>query len=114
MYRSGEVADRDGNLVRHEHAIELEAAQQLYDLTRQMRPEHTIEIGLAQGTSALAVAQALDDNGAGTHHVVDPFQEEHYGGVGLTSLARSGLMHRIDFHAAFPEEVVPSLPLAKL
>ena len=42
------------------------------------------------GISALAIAQALEDNGCGTHHIVDPFENSLYGGVGLTSLDRAG------------------------
>ena len=37
---------------------------------------------------------------------VDPFENSHFEGVGLTSLSRAGLRDRVVFHEAFAEEVV--------
>jgi len=79
-------------------------------LVRLRQPEITLELGLAQGISALAIAQALEDNGHGIHHVVDPFENTAYESVGLAGLKRAGLSDRVVFHEAYAEEVVPSLP----
>ncbi len=107
---SGVAVTRDGVETPLHSNVTLTDAQRLYDLVRARRPEVTIELGFAHGTSALAIAQALEDNGYGTHHVVDPFENRDYEGVGLTSLIRAGLRDRVVFHEAFAEEVVPSLP----
>jgi hypothetical protein len=84
-------------------------AEMLYRVVRAVKPCVSVEVGLAQGISALAILQALADNGAGVHHVIDPFQEE-YGDVGLAMVARAGLDSRLQFHRKFAEEVIPSLP----
>lgn len=107
---SGVAVNRDGLETPLQANVTLADAQRLYDLVRARRPEVTIELGFAEGTSALAIAQALEDNGYGTHHVVDPFENSYFEGVGLTSLNRAGLRDRVVFHEAFAEEVVPSLP----
>lgn len=108
---SGVAINRDGVETPLQSNVSLTDAQRLYNLVRTRRPEVTLELGFAQGISALAIAQALDDNGRGTHHVVDPFENTLYEGVGLTSLDRAGLRDRVVFHEAFVEEVVPSLPI---
>jgi len=107
---SGVAVNRDGVETPLHSNVTLTDAQRLYDLVRARRPEVTVELGFAQGTSTLAIAQALEDNGCGTHHAVDPLENSHYEGVGLTSLDRAGLRHRVVFHEAFAEEAVPSLP----
>ena len=107
---SGVVVNRDGVETPLYGNVTLTQAQRLYDLVRARRPEVTVELGFAQGISTLAIAQGLEDNGCGTHYVVDPLENSHYEGVGLTSLGRAGLRDRVVFHEAFAEEVVPSLP----
>ena len=107
---SGIAVNRDGVETPLQGNVSLSDAQRLYDLVRARRPEVTVELGFAHGISALAIAQALEDNGCGTHHVVDPFENSHFEGVGLTSIDRAGLRDRVVFHEAYAEEVVPSLP----
>ena len=90
MLDGGVAIDRDGVETPLHSNVSMSDAQRLYDLVRARRPEVTLELGFAQGISALAIAQALEDNGCGTHHIVDPFENSLYGGVGLTSLDRAG------------------------
>jgi predicted O-methyltransferase YrrM len=110
LLESGVAINSDGVETPLRSNVSLADAQRLYDLVRARRPDVTIELGFAQGISTLAIAQALEDNGCGTHYVVDPFEKSLYEGVGLTSLDRAGLRDRVVFHEASVEEVVPSLP----
>jgi predicted O-methyltransferase YrrM len=84
-------------------------AVDLYRAVRAIKPECSLEVGFAHGVSAQAILQALEDNGTGTHHVVDPFQAE-FGDCGLEMVKRAGLSHRMQFHRKFAEEVIPALP----
>jgi hypothetical protein len=104
----------DGQTIPLRSNIALDEAQMLYDLVRELQPEHVIELGLAQGISTMAMAQALEDNERGTLHVLDPRQSEVYESVGVTNLERCGLSDRVDFHETYPEEVVPGLPRAQV
>lgn len=72
-------------------SLPLYAAQRLYDLVRAERPARTLEIGLAHGLSGLFIAQALRDNGHGTHIAIDPCQTSLFGGCGVANLERAGL-----------------------
>lgn len=107
---SGEVLRPDGTPTELLGNVSAAQAQRLYDLVRRLRPESTIEIGLAHGISALAIAQALRDNGRGIHHVVDPFQREQWDGIGVANLERAGLSDIVRVVEAFPEVAVPTFP----
>lgn len=109
---SDEVVRADGTRTPLLGNVTEEQAQRLYDLVRRLRPDVTIEIGLAHGISALAITQALDDNGTGVHYVLDPYQSTYWENIGLANLERAGLSDRVRFYAAFPEDVVPGFPPA--
>lgn len=109
-FSCGHVWDQSGALVPlHSNVSESEAGQ-LYDLVRLLKPRHTVEIGFCQGISAMAILQALEDNGEGEHWVIDPFQS-NYGNAGLEMVRRSGLAGRMHFHESFPEEVLPRVDI---
>jgi predicted O-methyltransferase YrrM len=107
------VVDASGAEIPLAGNVSLNEATLLYEVVRAIGPRDSIELGLAQGMSACAIAQAVHDNGVGTHHIVDPFQHRDWGGAGLASLERAGLAACTRFYEAFPEEVVPSFPRAQ-
>jgi predicted O-methyltransferase YrrM len=112
-FASGEVLRADGSKTPLHSNVSREEAMRLYNLIRTLDPEVTVEIGLAQGISTLAIAQALLRNGSGgRHYVVDPFQHTDWDGVGLASLDRAGLRDHVEFYEAFPEDAVPGFPTA--
>ena len=67
------------------------------DILRDALVDHgarvVIEIGLAYGSSALAIGEALCSTGATgvSHIVIDPFQSTSYDGVGWEALNTAGL-----------------------
>ena len=60
------------------------------------RAHVVIEIGLAYGSSALAIGEALSATGATDvrHIVIDPYQATSYDNVGWDALSAAGLMDR--------------------
>lgn len=64
----------------------------LRDLVLADRARKVIEIGLAYGGSALAIAEALVANGSGqAHHlIIDPYQNRFYGS-GWSAIVEAGL-----------------------
>jgi predicted O-methyltransferase YrrM len=68
----------------------------LYSIIRHIRPQRTIEIGLANGLSAVFIGQALQDNGAGHHTAIDPFQYTEWQGAGIALLRAAGLPDVVD------------------
>jgi predicted O-methyltransferase YrrM len=65
----------------------------LRDLLIAERAETVVEVGLAYGSSALAIGEALLTVGAPRprHVVIDPFQEQAYHNVGWNLLRSAGL-----------------------
>src|SRR5215203_2901675 len=50
----------------------------LYRTVRRLRPDTTIEIGLANGLSTLFITAALTHNAHGQHIAIDPFQTSEW------------------------------------
>jgi predicted O-methyltransferase YrrM len=77
-YERVSVPVSDGNVLR--------------DLLLAEKPGTVIEIGLAYGSSALAIAEALVATGSSDarHVIVDPYQE-HFGGSGWAAITEAGL-----------------------
>lgn len=103
------VYDSTGALVDLHSNVSPEEAMHLYLAVRDLRPEVSLEVGFAQGVSAQAILQALEDNVQGHHHIMDPFQSG-YGYSGVTMVQRANLAHRMTFHEKFAEEIIPTLP----
>ena len=79
-------------------------AQVLYQLVAKSGAVKTLEIGLALGASAVAIADALSCQPKEHCHVVlDPYQH-HFGNVGLLELERLGLRQRVEFHQMSSED----------
>jgi hypothetical protein len=90
--------------------VSLSQALRLYSVVRQLRPLVSVEAGLGNGISTLAILQAIADNGQGIHHVIDPFQKAGFNNIGREMVRRAGLESHYVFHETFVENVVPNLP----
>jgi predicted O-methyltransferase YrrM len=90
--------------------INLDESLQIYSLVRTLRPKDTLEIGFCCGGSGLAILGALEDNGIGTHHAIDPYQTSYAAGMGKKNVAKAGLDHRLRLFETFPENVCTQLP----
>lgn len=105
------ILTETGEIRRLSSNISCREALRLYTLVRKLRPEVTIEIGLAEGMSTLAILQALEDNQCGTHHVIDPYQSQYWHNAGLQMIEAAKLTRRMCFYESFPEETIPNLPM---
>jgi predicted O-methyltransferase YrrM len=63
----------------------------LRDLLLVEQPGTVIEIGLAYGSSALAIAEVLAARSGGAQHVIVDAYQEHFHGSGWAALAGAGL-----------------------
>ena len=61
--------------------ISAQAQALLYCLIRNLRPQHVFEIGTYKAGTTEAICRALQLNGIGIAHAVDPFQGEYIAGV---------------------------------
>ncbi len=107
IYTSGYVEDAQGNTYKLASSVTFEAGVLLYDFVRAVKPEKTLEIGMAYGISTLFICQAHRDNGAGYHIAIDPFEEERFKSIGLLNIERANLKDVLRFYQAPSEEVLP-------
>lgn len=62
-----------------EMAVEQETAQFLYGLVRLLKPLEVVESGTGEAYAAMAIGQALADNGRGRLHTFEPLDEFRQG-----------------------------------
>src|ERR1051325_5668693 len=87
-----------------ETSVSFGEALTLKQLVRNSVARDPMEVGLALGASAVAIAEALEEQGGpGRLVTLDPFQEA-FGNVGLGELDRLTLRHRVEFLPAFGED----------
>jgi len=109
IVRTGHVTDRQGNAFEPVSAVTLESGALLYDIVREHKPSRSLETGMAYGMSTLFICQALEDNRAGSHIAIDPFQTDEFKSIGLLNVERAGLAHRLHFHEAASDMMLPKL-----
>lgn len=102
------VYDPEGNPHPLGYNISLEEARELFALVTARKPATTLEVGFANGVSAITILSAKQGYDGGLHHVIDPFQSRyHY--CGLAMVRRLGLAEKFQLYEQFPEEVIPTL-----
>lgn len=109
VFATGKVYDESGSRVDLSSNVSESEAALLHAAVREVRPAASVEVGFAQGISALAILEAIKQNGLGHHHVVDPFQR-NFGNAGREMVRRAGLASHYSFHEAFIEDVFAQLP----
>jgi predicted O-methyltransferase YrrM len=82
-------------------------AEALYRTVRTEQPGAVLEIGMANGVTSTAIAQALSDNGSGRVISIDPHQTTDWESGGLSLLAAAGLS---DLHELREEPDFVALP----
>lgn len=80
-------------------------------LVRSVRPQRTLEIGLANGTSAVVICRALRESGGGKHVAIDPYQSDpaHWDSRGLERVHQAGLADFFELIEDFDYLVLPRL-----
>ena len=116
VYFHGAMEDAAGASVRLRDSTNPLQGRHLYNLVRDNGLRRTLEVGLAMGTSAAWITQALRDGGArdAEHIAVDPNQRSQYGDLGLLLVDRCGngdlLRHLAQpSHLALPELLAATL-----
>ena len=88
--------------------IGLLEAEALYHAVLKYRPTMVVEIGMAFGTSSLAILAALEQSGGqGRLISIDPNQSSEWMGGGVAAIARSGFAKR---HRLIEEPDYVALP----
>lgn len=108
IYRSRTLPLPDGSEGPLDVYIPREQGDYLYSLVRHLRPQLTVEVGMANGLSTLFIARALRENGEGRHVAIDPFQSSDWRGIGMNLVRLGGFESLVELvekpsHQALPE-----------
>lgn len=114
ILRTGRVETPAGGSVPLRSSISPGEGVFLQRLVERVAPERSLEVGLAQGLSALYLCDALEKVGGGRHIAIDPNQHggpwgDSWEGAGLHNLERAGHAQRVDFHGEPSFRVLPRL-----
>jgi predicted O-methyltransferase YrrM len=84
MYSAEPQLGYDGQRheLRPDTGISAEQGMWLHELALRIRPQQTLEIGLAYGFSTLYILAALEKQGCGRHTAIDPLQQKLWHGIG--------------------------------
>lgn len=99
MYSAGALpAAEDGKLVKLDSTqISPLQGAELHRLVVETSAKTTLEIGLAYGFSTAWILDALSRNRGASHIAIDPFQVDHWGGVGLQTVKRLNCVDRFEW-----------------
>jgi predicted O-methyltransferase YrrM len=109
IMKSGYVKSPSGNLIKVRSNITREEGEFLTEIIAELKPNATLEVGLAYGISALYICQAIEKYPDTRHIIIDPSQNTDWGGLGLYSLRRAGYQEIIDFYEKPSQTILPQL-----
>jgi len=109
IFQSRSVTDADGQTYPLHSSISPREGEWLFNLVRERGAVETLEIGLAQGLSALHFCEAHRQRGSGRHTGIDPYEASSWHSIGLLNLERAGLMGHFRLLEASSERALPSL-----
>jgi predicted O-methyltransferase YrrM len=93
IFATNSVRNKDGEIVKFHSAITPREGFHLFDLILQNGFSRILEVGMAYGTSALYMAQALANNNLQGSKLtsIDPFQSTQWSSIGILNIERAGL-----------------------
>ncbi len=109
IFSSKLVMDKDGTAHQLNSHTGEEQCEFLQELVNEVKPTHSLEVGLAYGISAVAILDALQKLNHPFHHIViDPFQDS-WKNIGLLNIERAGFADHVTFYQKFSDQVIPAL-----
>jgi predicted O-methyltransferase YrrM len=109
MIATGKVRSLDGTQLDHIMGITPDEGALLARLIRELKPRVSLEVGLAYGTSALFICDALAEVGAQRHYIVDPNQSSEWRSIGIENLRRAGHGKLVELREQPSLEALPQL-----
>lgn len=79
------------------------------DLHARLRPELSVEVGLAYGFSTLYILDSMQRGKYGRHFAIDPGADYYWHGIGLRAIEETGLAGRFQWLKASSHEAIPQL-----
>ncbi|TAE03051.1 MAG: class I SAM-dependent methyltransferase [Bacteroidetes bacterium] len=84
----------------------------IYKAVQEVKAQTSVETGLAYGTSAIWICEALQKTAQSKHIVIDPMQNAEgtpWKGLGINNLRLAGYESMIEFHEQYSHLALPQL-----
>ncbi len=94
MFETRKAKDLEGNEHKFDQAVHVEYAEALYGFMLKEKPEVVVEVGIACGTTSLAILAGMETNGTGKLVSIDPGQSTYWHNCGVAAVKRAGLEAR--------------------
>jgi predicted O-methyltransferase YrrM len=98
ILRTGQVKNADGEILKLHSHVSPQQGEFLQEIMSELKPNVTLEVGLAYGISALFICDALEKAVNSRHITIDPYQLTYWKGIGLHNLKQAGYEEIIEFH----------------
>jgi predicted O-methyltransferase YrrM len=79
----------------------------LHQMVRDLKPEASLEIGMAWGGSSVHISCALLENGFGRHVAIDPYEISMWSGIALSEMERLAIDGCLEFVEERSDLVLP-------
>ena len=110
MLSTGLTHEIDGSEISLQSQVRTEYVNALYLAILHHKPKLVIEVGLAYGTTALAILTALEQvGGEGRLISIDPVQRERFHDVGVENVRRAGLAKRHELRQTYDYFALPQM-----
>jgi len=86
-----------------------EDGELLYRLAKRRPGGTTLETGMGFGVSSMFMCLAHQENGGGKHYAIDPFERDHWEGIGELTVERAGLSAYLEFVPDYSYRALPRL-----
>ena len=97
LYSSTTIEGTNGaHEVDEDAHIDVAEGKVLWQLTKALRPQHTLEIGFGCGFASLFMMGAMMENGFGTHTSIEHDQRTTWNGAGLRQIEKLGAEHMFE------------------
>jgi len=74
--------------------VSFSQGEKLAEIHREVRPDLSIEVGLAYGFSTIFLLDSMFENRYGRHIAIDPFQKSYWSGIGAAAVEQLGFTDR--------------------
>lgn len=97
----------DTREIKFDCSVSRDQGRLLHKMVREIKPQNSLEIGLAWGGSAVHIMCAILENGFGRHTAIDPYEVSMWSGIALSEMERLQINSCFDFIEKRSDIVLP-------
>ena len=110
IVRTGHVRTPDrSERIKLSSSVSRDKGRFLQDIVVELNADVTLETGCCFGVSGLWICDGLKKTGGSRHIIADPYQYEHWKGIGCNNLEEAGYGSMVEFYGLPAHLALPKL-----